>query len=429
MHPTLKRTAATLALTTALGAPGMVAAQQNQTTVDDPDPNVTVQDRPRPDYDPLGIRAGSFLIYPSLTVSGQYNSNAFTTKDNEESDVALITSPQIEVNSNWNRHALNFAVGATGAANKEYSENDYLDAFAETVGRLDVRRDDILTGKLRFDRSHDDRDNADNDTGTDNRGNLVRYYSGLVDGQYRHNFARFFTVLGAGIKRLEYENIGDRQYDRRNRTEYGGRARLGYQLSPRIGPFVQGNVSYRAYDDEQNINGEFDKRNNTGYRASVGTTVDITSILFGEMSFGYEARNYETSQLQDSSGFGANGALTWNVTPLTTVILDASSGADETTVTFEGDTAEADLQNQVGLDVTHELLRNLLLNANARYTRDDYQGTSRTDNTYDLGGGVTYLINRNLSVNATYRFTTRDSDNSGAEYDQNLVLVGITARL
>ena len=429
MHPTLKRTAATLALTTALGAPGMLAAQQNQTAVDDPDPNVTVQERPRPDYDPLGIRAGSFLIYPSLTVSGQYDSNAFTTKDNEELDVTLITSPQIEINSNWNRHALNFAVGATGAANKEYSENDYLDAFAEASGRLDVRRDDILTGKLRFDRSHDDRDDADNDTGDDNRGNLVRYYSGLVDGQYRHNFARFFTVLGAGIKRLEYENIGDRQYDRRNRTEYGGRARLGYQLSPRIGPFVQGNVSYRDYDDDQIINGELADRSNTGYRASVGTTVDITSILFGEMSFGYEARNYEFDQLKDSSGFGANGALTWNVTPLTTVILDASSGADETTVTFEGDTAEANLQNQVGLDVTHELLRNLLLNANVRYTRDDYEGTSRTDNTYDLGAGVTYLINRNLSVNATYRFTTRDSDDTELEFDRNLVLVGITARM
>ncbi len=31
----------------------------------EPDPNVPVTARPRPDYDPLGIRAGGFLIYPS----------------------------------------------------------------------------------------------------------------------------------------------------------------------------------------------------------------------------------------------------------------------------------------------------------------------------------------------------------------------------
>ena len=251
MHPTLKRTAAALALTTALGAPGMLAAQQNQTAVDDPDPNVTVQERPRPDYDPLGIRAGSFLIYPSLTVSGQYDSNAFTTKDNEESDVALITSPQIEINSNWNRHALNFAVGATGAAKREYSENDYLDAFAEASGRLDVtaRRHPhgharASTGRTRTATIRDESGTTTIDTSDDNRGNLVRYYSGLVDGQYRHNFARFFTVAGrrgqaAGIR----EHRRPRVRVAATACEYGGRARLGYQLSPRIGPFVQGNDS------------------------------------------------------------------------------------------------------------------------------------------------------------------------------------------
>jgi hypothetical protein len=429
MDPKLKRMAAALALTTAMGAPGMVAAQQNKTQVDNPDPNITVQDRPRPDYDPLGIHAGSFLIYPSLTLSGQYDSNVFTTKHDTDSDFAAITSPQIEVNSNWSRHALNFAAGATGAVNKDFSENNYLDAFAAVNGRLDVKRSDIVSGTLRFDRLHDDRSNADNGTGADNQGNLVRYYQGLVDTQYRHNFSRFFTVVGGGVKRLEFDNIGDRQLDRRDRTEYGARARLGYQLSPRIGTFVQGNYSYRDYDSDQIINGEAVNRTSNGYRASIGTTVDITSILFGEMSFGYEGRNYDSNKLNDSGGFGANGQLTWNITPLTSIIATASSGADETTVVFEGDTAEADLQNQIGIDVTHELRRNILLNANAQYTRDDFQGTSRTDNTYDLGAGVTYLINRNLSANATYAFTTRNSDDDTAGFDRSIFLVGFTVKL
>ena len=61
--------------------------------------------------------------------------------------------------------------------------------------------------------------------------------------------------------------------------------RLGYQLSPRIGTFVQGNYSWREYDDGQtSVGGEFEKRDNQGWRAAVGTDIDITSILFGEMS-------------------------------------------------------------------------------------------------------------------------------------------------
>ena len=62
MSPRFQRTAAWLALTAAVCAPHLAAAQQTQS--DEPDPNITVQERPRPDYDPLGIRAGSFLIFP-----------------------------------------------------------------------------------------------------------------------------------------------------------------------------------------------------------------------------------------------------------------------------------------------------------------------------------------------------------------------------
>ena len=130
--------AACLGLAGAICVPEMAAAQQAQS--DDPDPNVTIADRPREDYDPLGIRAGSFFIFPSISLSGTYDSNAFATNDNEDSDVGAILAPRVDVNSNWSRHALNFSAGAVGAAWAEYSENDYLDAFAASTGRLDITR-------------------------------------------------------------------------------------------------------------------------------------------------------------------------------------------------------------------------------------------------------------------------------------------------
>ncbi len=320
--------AACLALAGALGVSPQVLAQQTQS--DEPDPNVTVLDRPREDYDPLGIRAGSFFIFPSISLSGTYDSNAFASSDNEDSDFGTILSPQVEVNSNWSRHALNFSTGATGAAWADYSENDYLDAFAATDGRLDVTRDDIVSGRLRFDRLHEERDSPDDqgDTtvgGSSGRGNLTRYYRGLIDTQYRHNFNRLFTVLGAGVQRLFYDDIGDRKNSQRDRWEYGARARVGYQVSPRIGTFVQGNYSYRYYDDEQLIDGEFAKRDSHGVAGSIGTNVDFTSILFGELALTYAYRNYTDNAFNDSSGPGLNGNLTWNVTPLTSVLFSASS--------------------------------------------------------------------------------------------------------
>lgn len=422
---------ACLALAGIVCAPQLAGAQQQQS--DNPDPNVTIEQRPRPDFDPLGIRAGSFLIFPSISLSGSYDSNAFATENDEDSDFGAILAPRVDVNSTWSRHALNFSAGAVGASWLDHNENDYLDAFATTTGRLDITRNDIASGTLRFDRLHEDRDDPDDSgttsIGTSDRGNLTRYYRGLLDTQYRHNFNRIFTVVGGGVQRLLYDDIGDRENSRRDRWEYGGRARLGYQVSPRIGTFVQGNYSWREYDEDQNIDGEFQKRDNHGWRAAVGTTVDITSIVFGEASFGYSKRYYDADGLNNSGGFGANGNVTWNVTPLTSLIFSASSEVLESTVTFEGDTAEGNLQNQVGIEVQHELLRNVLLNGTLGYTRDDFQGTSRNDNIYAAGFGASYLLNRNLSLNANYTFTKRDSDDDTAEFDRNIVLVGFTVRM
>ncbi|MGH6905908.1 MAG: outer membrane beta-barrel protein, partial [Geminicoccaceae bacterium] len=72
----------------------------------EPDPNVPVTARPRPDFDPLGIRAGGFLIYPSLTVGSSYDTNVFATKDDTKDDFIFNFLPGFLVRSNFPRHAI-----------------------------------------------------------------------------------------------------------------------------------------------------------------------------------------------------------------------------------------------------------------------------------------------------------------------------------
>ena len=59
------------------------------------DPNVTVANRNRPDYEPLGIRAGSFLVFPELGIQEAYSDNIGFDEDDEDSDFTclLYTSP------------------------------------------------------------------------------------------------------------------------------------------------------------------------------------------------------------------------------------------------------------------------------------------------------------------------------------------------
>lgn len=411
----LRKLASLALLTSALVAPSLASAQE-------PERNVTVQDRPRPDYDPLGIRAGSFFFFPSFTVQGVYDDNVFATADDEEDDVGLTLSPELLVRSNFSRHSLNFRAGAEFGLWDEFDDNNYEDAFAESTGHLDITRADILTGALGVYREHEDRDSPD-EAGTDEP---TVYYRGIGQLGYRHNFNRIYTQFGLQAQRLDFQDNDDVNEDDRDRNVYTGSARAGYKISPRFGAFVAGAYRVTEYDTEDD---DGIKRDSQGFDINVGTEIDITGLVFGELGIGYTRQDYDSSELDGFDGIGGGGTITWNITPLTTLVFSAAGEVLETTVEVDDDPASANFQKRVSLDVTHELLRNVLLNGNVAYVRDDFEGTSRKDDSVLAGVGVSYLINRNLSLDATYDFSKRESDVDTEDYTRNIVRLGITARL
>jgi hypothetical protein len=442
----LSRTAILLLAATALAAPGAALAQQRprlpnqERSAQPPDrptqgrtgrdaaanPNVTVQDRARPEYDPIGLRAGSFFIYPQVTLGGFYDDNVFASDDDEEGDFAATVQPRILVQSNFSRHQLLFDVGGDITTYAEEDDLNYQDVYARGAGRLDITRDNILNGSFGIEKLHEDPSSPDEQGGGDDE--ITEYYRDDLDLSYRRSFNRLYALVGGSLTRLDFQDSDDTNEDDRDRNQYQGRVRAGYEISPRLGAFAQATYDVRRYDQTPDDEGL--DRDSDGFGLRAGTEIDITSIIFGEVGVGYTYRKYEDDELDSVSGVGFGGSLTWNVTPLTSVILNTRGDIQETTVGDDsGDRASANFQKLATLDVTHELLRNVLLNANAGYIRDDFEGIDRSDNTFVVGGGVSYLLNRNLSLDATYDFSTRRSDEQEEEYSRNIFLLGVTARL
>src|SRR5690606_37747416 len=112
-------------LVLAAGATAMLLA--DGAYAQEPDPNVPVTARPRPEYDPLGIRAGGFLIYPSVSVDGTYNDNIFADDDDEEQDFIIAVQPQISVRSNFPRHSLNWTVESEVGRYVDNTDENYWD--------------------------------------------------------------------------------------------------------------------------------------------------------------------------------------------------------------------------------------------------------------------------------------------------------------
>ena len=440
MRSTQKAGTSWVALLTALCLSGPAMAQQGSLKLDlpsqtgpvdvtnqggEPDPDVPIQERERPDYAPLGIHARDFFIYPSVDLSEFYDTNVFATKNKTKSDFATLLEPKITAASDFNRHQLNFDIGGAFSFYNDYNELDYQDFNADASGRLDVTRADKINAAVGISRHHDDPNDPNSPSGQGL--DLVTFVTPTAQVSYRHDFNRLYALVGEAFSRNDYQDQNGINEDNRDRSIYRSQARVGYTISPRLNVFLNGNYDIIRYDTSPTDNSL--KQDSNGFSILAGTGIDITSILFGEVSVGYTQRDYDGSAFGTQGGPAANVDLTWNVTPLTSLILSGTSQFQESTITVNGNRASGELQQSASLNVWHELLRNVLLNGNVGYLRDDFNDVSRTDNTYFAGGAVKYLLNRHLSANAGYRFETRTSDDSGSEYTDHQFLVGITAQL
>jgi hypothetical protein len=379
----------------------------------EPDPNVSVAGRPRPDYDPLGIRAGGFLLYPSTSVAGSYTDNVFATEDDTDDDFFFNFLPALAVRSNFPRHAIAWTTEANIARHVSETDEDYEDFGTALTGRLDITRDNRLTAGVNFAREHESRDDPE-DPGADVTDEPLKYYGYGGDLGFQQDFNRLnFSLLGT-VDRRDYTD-GDE--GDRDRNLFGGRVRTGYFISPRINAFLQGGFRREVRDDQDT------NRDNDVYSASVGTQVDFTGLLFGEAFGGWSLQEFDDDEFDSENGFTYGANLTWNPTRLTSLRLEGQGGFEPS------DVGSSRLESEIGLRVDHELLRNVLIGAEVSYQRDDFQDADRVDNRFDVGPDITYLINRYLSVGAGYTFTTRQSDDSDREFDRNLVTLRVTAQL
>jgi hypothetical protein len=380
-----------------------------------PDPNVTVQDRPRPEYDPLGVRAGAFLLSPELAVTESYTDNAGFDEDDEQADFVTQIEPSLEARSDWSVHELGVVVGADIAIYAEESDEDYQDIFAVADGRLDVSRQTNVIAEGQVRQTHQGRDDPE-----DEGGDLVDVfqYGGALGAE--HEFNRLILGLRGEVLRNDFEEAAE---DDRDNHIYNALLRLGYEVSPRLDVFTEGRYVTEVRDDDVDDAGI--DRDTDGYEARLGAGVDLTSVLFGEFFAGYRVQRFDEPGFDDETGVSFGVDLNWNPTLLTSVGI---SGLRDFQPTDEAD-AVSNFRTEFGVTIDHELWRNLIVGAEAAYQNDDFKGSGQEDNTIVLGVGTTYWLNRNIAFNAGYQFSDRSSNVDGEEFTVNEVSVGIALRL
>lgn len=388
----------------------------------------TVATRARPELEPLGVRAGSFLIYPRLSLDGTFNDNVFATRNDEKEDFVTDVKPQLAVQSNWSNHALNFSAGADSGFYSTYSRLDYTDWFVAGDGRLDITRNAALFGGGGFAREHEDpgAPDAPTDAKRPTEYDLINGFA-----RYVQQFGKIRALAEGTVVRLDYGKTDtfqepDTSNTDRDRNTYTGGVQLGYELTRTYEAFVRVEGNDVSYDKKEDAGGV--ERNAKGYTAVAGLGVDLGGLVFGDVYAGYLEQYFEDNQFNTVGAFTAGGTLTWNVTTLTTLNARAARIVEQTTQAG----SPAVLRTTGGLSADHELLRNLILTGAFTITNDDYVDSNRNDYYYIGGLGARYLLNRNVYARFGYqlvRHTTDGSDSSDESYWQNLFRIGLDAQL
>lgn len=386
------------------------------TTETSPGRGESVLDHPRPDYDPLPISAGSFNIYPSLEASGTYDTNVFATANDTKSDTVYEIRPAVVANSNWNRNAL--SIMSFGDLNyyNEHTEENFQDAVFLAQGRIDIQQGSWIAIRAGYQHLITPPGSPDNVNG-----------SGPTPFEVYSTGATFYrgvgiinTQLDYDFKRYDYGNTpasaGEIDTSINTRNEQVVKAKIGYDHSGNLKPYIQAAYNWRGYDNDPT-------RSSHGYQLDAGVDADLGGIVFLNAYAGWLSQdyyNFGASEINDGVDFG--GRLMWNVTGLTTMIIEGNRSIEENPFS----SFNSFMATGGSLTLTHELLRNLLVEADLSYTHDAFQGTaSQTQNFPSAGGGLRWLINQYFYTDLVYNYQEQTPDG----YMRNLISLRLNMRL
>lgn len=386
---------------------------------------VTVQQRPREGYEARGIRSGALLIYPKVNVTLERSDNIFASSIDEKSDNIWHVQPEITVNSDWIRHQLTLFARASFNRYQDHSDENTQEWGVGGSGRIDATRATQVNWRLDYARITEPRTSPNSILPPG--GEPVQYDMVTFGLLGRHEFNRLLATGRFDMQKFTYDSptlangqVLDQSY--RDRTISTVEGRLDYALSPATAFF--GQVVLNRHDSQGQASGGI-QRDSDGFQAHVGINFEITALIRGDIGVGYMRQNVDQPGQEDLDGFSTNALVAWAPTQLTTVTLTATRSVEDSAVPG----AAAYLSTNLRARVDHELLRNVILTAQAGYGDDDYTGVVREDRRTSAGVGVTYLINRTVGLSATYNYLDQDTRKGiGTKFKENRVGATLTVQ-
>ncbi len=377
-----------------------------------------------PEYDRApGIRIGTFTLRPSVseTINHEWRKDG----DTKTSRGYLETGIRGTLTSDWSRHQL--TVTGEGVLQNNISGEGEEEPRANVDAELRLDLWDETIARLRAGYSFE-REDADDPNAISNAKNQSAVNTYRLGAAVERDFGLIRGSVGIDFDRrtygdVELENGTNLSVKYRNRNTGVLTARVGYELSPALIPFLEASVGKSLYDLREDPLG-FERSYQT-YAARGGIELDLGEKLYGELGLGYETYNFEDERLGELRGLSVDGRLNWSPQRGTDVLFAVSTDLNPSTTPGDAGSIDYNLTNII----THQMRSDLVARLTNSLTLRNYPSNARSsdETTWRTGAGLTYDINRYLALtgDVSYERTTRDQ---GDTTDITRVGVGLTLR-
>lgn len=376
----------------------------------------------KPSY--RGVSVGSMLIYPSIVLSSYYDDNIYATNVNQVNDIVYLLSPEVVINSNWDRNYLRVEGAADIARYNKHDTEDHEHYRGLIEGRYDIGKSSNVYGGVQYSHDVEDRESPDAVFGV--TPTVYRNTNAYIGGFQQ--IGRFWYRVGGTYQNLNFNNVRSSlgitiNNNDRDRDIYTAGTNFGYLITPNFSGLIQASVDYRQYPNGLDDFG-FD-RDSKGYRALVGGIYSRAGVMDVEFYLGYMLQNYDDPSFPTVKGVALSGALDLYLDPDSTFSAYVDRTISETTVFG----ASSYINSVVGATFTHSLTTKLSFNLRASANRIEFQGQDRVEDYVFAGATIRYMIGSYIFVQADYTHRTLDSPIPGQDFYRNQYFLRLGAYL
>lgn len=381
---------------------------------------VSVRNRPRPEYEPVGIHVGLLRISPSLAISESYDDNVFVQDHPRLSDEITTVRGEVSVSSST-RMPWSVFGNVTTRQYATHASEDRTDwttgaSLTQLIGR---RGQATLSGE--YGRAHLGRNDTSFPTAA---ADPPAFDTGTVQLDFIQPFAAGQFSLSAYLEADDFNDVklisgGSLDQDFRDRNIWNIDARTDFAIGATTSLFLRLTHRQQDYGDSDDASGL--NRDASDSAAYVGSAFLISNLMRADLGIGALRVDNDDPSQEDRTSLAVSGDIQFYVTQLLTATLDLrrSSGASD----IQNSSSFIATTGKVALD--YELRRNLILSLSFSKSQRDYSNLGDSDEITDYGFDALWLINRRgrLSIGISHDDQDWAASSPGRRFTQNIYAV------